>query len=62
LILKKIHLKDYSSRKPPYGWNDFKERLEDEAVNRIAFGGDEHTICCWGLASLQDSYYNWIAQ
>lgn len=48
--------------KPPYNWNDFKERWKDEAVNRIAFGGDEYTTCYWGLAPPQDSYPNWIAQ
>jgi len=62
LISEKSHLKDHCTRVPPYDWNDFKEQWKDEAVNRIARGGDQYTNYYWSLASQQDNCPNWIAR
>ncbi|KAH9213589.1 hypothetical protein DL95DRAFT_274702, partial [Leptodontidium sp. 2 PMI_412] len=62
LISEKSYLKENGKRKPPYDWNDFKEQPKDDAVERIARGGDQLTSPFWTLASKQESFPNWIAQ
>ncbi|KAH8819940.1 hypothetical protein F5884DRAFT_661813 [Xylogone sp. PMI_703] len=56
------HLKKNCKRKPPYDWNDIAEKSKDEAIIRIAQGGNEYTSYYWNLATPTPDCPNWIAR
>ncbi|PVH70997.1 hypothetical protein DL98DRAFT_597334 [Cadophora sp. DSE1049] len=62
LISEKSHLRDNGKRTPPHAWSDFKEQWKDDAMKRIARGGDQYTSYYWNLASQQDGCPNLVAR
>ncbi|RDW68266.1 hypothetical protein BP5796_08923 [Coleophoma crateriformis] len=56
------HLKKHCKRIPPYDWCDILEKSKDEAIERIAKGGDSHTSYYWRLAASTEDCPNWIAR
>jgi hypothetical protein len=63
LTSDKHHLKKNCKRKPPYDWSDINEKSKDDAMSRIARGGDQYTSYYWNLAPYgAGDCPNWIAR
>jgi hypothetical protein len=63
LTSDKHHLKKNCKSKPPYDWSDINEKSKDDAMSRIARGGDQYTNYYWNLAPFGAAECpNWIAR
>jgi len=56
------HLKDNSSREPPYDWSDISERSKDLAIGHIVGDATYETSEYWALAEPTTECSNWIAK